>query len=167
MKIALSAGLLILMSLAAFGQNTAENRKIDEIGILYNCCEFGARVDLASIEQRSSPGSKIYVVFYEGKKVEGRRWNEAKKTSDLVLFNPTKGGFLDFRHGILKRASFLKLDLNNFVFVKGGFREKRVAEIWIVPEGNQPPELSPTVDAKEIVYARNNKDRVSYSCENP
>lgn len=167
MRIVFSTAFLVLLSLTAFGQSTAENKKIDEIGILHNCCDFSARVDMASIEQRSSPGSKIYIVFYEGRKVEGKKWNAAKKTSEFALFNPTRNGFLDFKKGILKTVLFLKQAPNNFVFVKGGFREKRIAEFWIVPEGNPPPELTPTLDEKDITYSRNAKDRVTYSCENP
>jgi hypothetical protein len=36
--------------------------------------------------------------------------------------------------------------------VDGGFREEPFYEVWIVPEGAEPPRPTPTVDRKEIVY---------------
>lgn len=34
----------------------------------------------------------------------------------------------------------------------GGFREAAAYEIWVVPEGAEPPRPTPTVDRKEIVF---------------
>lgn len=34
----------------------------------------------------------------------------------------------------------------------GGFREQPAFEVWIVPEGADPPRPTPTIDRKEIVY---------------
>ena len=36
----------------------------------------------------------------------------------------------------------------------GGFREQPAFELWIVPEGAEPPRPTPTVDRKEIVYPK-------------
>jgi hypothetical protein len=34
----------------------------------------------------------------------------------------------------------------------GGFREQPAFEVWIVPEGAEPPKPTPTIDRKDIVF---------------
>jgi len=34
----------------------------------------------------------------------------------------------------------------------GGFREQPAFEVWIVPEGAEPPKATPTIDRKDIVF---------------
>lgn len=41
---------------------------------------------------------------------------------------------------------------NRIGAVDGGFREQPAYELWIVPEGAEPPRPTPTIDRKEIVY---------------
>ena len=62
--------------------------------------------------------------------------------------------FGDFQRGFQKRASFLKADMKDFEIVNGGYREFLSIEMWIVPEGAQPPELTPTVDEKDVIFRK-------------
>jgi hypothetical protein len=41
---------------------------------------------------------------------------------------------------------------NRFGVADGGFREEPFFEIWIIPDGAEPPRPTPTIDRKEIVY---------------
>ena len=41
----------------------------------------------------------------------------------------------------------------------GGFREQPALELWIVPEGAEPPKATPTIDGKEIVYPPTTRTR--------
>ncbi len=41
----------------------------------------------------------------------------------------------------------------------GGFREQPTFEIWVVPEGAEPPRPTPTIDRKDIVYPPINRTR--------
>ncbi len=41
----------------------------------------------------------------------------------------------------------------------GGFREQPAFEIWIVPEGAEPPKPTPTIDRKDIVFPTVKKTR--------
>lgn len=43
----------------------------------------------------------------------------------------------------------------------GGFREQPAFELWIVPEGAEPPKATPTIDRKEIVYPATTRSRPS------
>ena len=45
-------------------------------------------------------------------------------------------------------------DPNRFRVVDGGFREHPAFELWLVPEGAEPPRPTPTVDRREIVYPK-------------
>jgi hypothetical protein len=42
--------------------------------------------------------------------------------------------------------------LDRVSITDGGFREEPAYELWLVPEGSEPPRATPTVDRKEIVY---------------
>lgn len=162
--------LLALMSIVAFGQNAREPKmltqtvKIDAFLGRGSCCDLGARIDYAMLFRDKNPDSKIYIVFYEGQKVALRRWNKKLNKNENLLVNPIRREFLYLKAGILKQVKFQKLDPNNFVFVDGGFRPERVVEIWIAPEGSQPPELTPTIDKKSITFSRNPDDRVPLVC---
>ena len=45
----------------------------------------------------------------------------------------------------------------------GGFREEPAFELWLVPEGSEPPRATPTVDRKEIVYPKTTPVRTTPS----
>lgn len=156
-----------MLSLTVFGQEVAGTRKINEFGMLTNCCDFDARIDHASIEQQFNEGSKIFIVFYEGKHIETRKWDAKLLKSEPVLAKPPRYGFSELKKAVLEKLRFLKRDTGNFVFVNGGFRELRTVEFWLVPEGFEPPELTPTVDKKDIIYTRTSRYRVTYHCDGP
>jgi hypothetical protein len=76
---------------------------------------------------------KVYVIGYAGRKSERMYANTAlRRMRDQLL----KSGFPAPR-------------INAF---DGGFREEAAFEIWIVPEGAEPPKASPTIDRKDIVF---------------
>lgn len=54
----------------------------------------------------------------------------------------------------MKRIAFQKRGDENFVIRDGGFRERMTVELWLVPEGAQPPELAPTVNAEEVKFRK-------------
>ena len=41
----------------------------------------------------------------------------------------------------------------------GGFREQPAVEVWVVPEGAEPPKPTPTIERKDIVYPPINRTR--------
>lgn len=50
---------------------------------------------------------------------------------------------------------------NRIGAIDGGFREQPAYELWIVPEGAEPPRPTPTIDRKEIVYPKTTPARKS------
>jgi hypothetical protein len=139
----------ILLSAGVFAQAVTETTKIDEFGAI-NCCDFGARMDNAAIQQRANPGSQIHLIFYNARGYNSTRWNKKLREREPVLLNPIRGEFSGFVRGVKQRADFQKLDMKTFVITNGGYREKLIVEVWIVPAGAEPPKVTPTVDKKRI-----------------
>lgn len=158
------ASLILVFSTGVFAQSAAETKKLDEFSYT-NCCDFGARIDWATITQRENPGSKIYIIFYQGKKVAGRRWNHKLQNSEDALFNPVRGEFRGLVRGIMKRAEFLKADTKDLIIKNGGFRELLTVEVWIVPAGAEPPALTPTIDGKDVRFTKG-RPYFQHICDN-
>lgn len=156
--------ILCIFSAGVFAQEVTQPVKIDEFGAIY-CCDFGARIDNAYIGQRANPGSKIYFIYYEGKKVSYQRWNKKLDRSETALRNPARGGFRDLLTGIRREVLFLKRDMNNIVVKHGGFRELRVVEVWIVPAGAAEPTATPTIDGKSVIYRKGLESNFSRLCD--
>jgi hypothetical protein len=90
-----------------------------------------ARFDNLAIELQNSPGSVGYIVAYGGR---GSRIGHAGRMAERArnyLVN-TRG-----------------LSGNRIVSVDGGFRESNTYELWVVPQGAEPPRATPTLDAYE------------------
>jgi hypothetical protein len=85
-----------------------------------------ARLDNLAIELQNSPGSTGYVIAYAGR---GRRADHADRMGRRAL------DYLRNTRGI---------DSGRVVFVNGGTRERDTYELWIVPQGAEPPRATPT-----------------------
>jgi hypothetical protein len=148
--------LLVLFAGAAYAQPSVAV-KLDEINYA-SCDDFSARVDHAGIEQRNQTGSKIYFIFYEGKKrANGYSAKDGKS-------NPALSGFQDFSDGIKKYLSFFKRESKNVIILNGGYRALHTVEIWIVPESAEPPKLTPTLDVKDIKFRKGKMRYYSSPC---
>ena len=83
---------------------------------------------------------KIYVIGYAGRNSERMFASTSlRRMRDQIL----KSGFPSARVGAYD----------------GGFREQPAFEVWIVPEGSEPPRPTPTIDRKDIVYPRVKRTR--------
>jgi hypothetical protein len=85
-----------------------------------------ARLDNLAIELQNSPGSTGYVIAYAGR---GRRAGHADRMGRRAL------DYLVTTRGI---------DSGRVVFINGGTRERDTYELWIVPQGAEPPRPTPT-----------------------
>jgi hypothetical protein len=81
----------------------------------------------------SQSKDNLYVIAYAGRNsVRGFAGNALRRIrTQLIASGFSRGGFVD-----------------------GGFREEPAYELWIVPEGAEPPSARPTIDRKEIVYPK-------------
>jgi len=76
---------------------------------------------------------KVYVIGYAGRTSERMFASTSlRRMRDQIL----KSGFPPARVGAYD----------------GGFREQPAFELWVVPEGAEPPKPTPTIDRKDIVY---------------
>ncbi len=131
-----------------------EAKQIDEFGYI-PCGDFMARGQVAFQEQEKIPDSKIYVIYYEGRHYFSSAWNKETKSYDIKYINPRRGD-------ALSRANEMKIFLNTFpgfsndnlVIINGGYKEKFILEVWIVPKNAKEPIPTPTIEEKDIKFRK-------------
>jgi hypothetical protein len=105
-------------------------RKVDEFpSIAYD--DDKARLDNFAIEMQSNPDAQGYVIAYSGRT---SRAGQAERLSDRAR------SYLTQTRGV---------DPNRLIVVNGGYRDADTYELWIVPQGAQAPQPSPTVSPSE------------------
>src|ERR1043166_8822831 len=85
-----------------------------------------ARLDQMAIELQNSPGSTGYIIAYAGRR---SRPGEADRMGKRAI------DYLTATRGISR---------NRLVFINGGSRETNAFELWLVPQGAEPPRPTPT-----------------------
>jgi hypothetical protein len=106
--------------------------KIDEFGALDQEKENERLAEIAAAVSQS--GDNLYVIAYSG------------RTS-------IRGFASTALRRIKAQLTNVGVQAQRIGNIDGGFREEAAYEVWIVPEGADPPRATPTVDRKEIVYA--------------
>ncbi len=105
--------------------------KFDEFGSIA-AEEENEKLTLA-VRAAQFGNDKVYVIGYAGRNSERMFASTAlRRMRDQII----KSGFPAAR----------------VVAYDGGFREQPAFEVWIVPEGAEPPKATPTVDRKDIVF---------------
>jgi hypothetical protein len=90
-----------------------------------------ARLDNLAIELANVPGSTGYIIVYSGRTSRaGQADRLGERARDYMV--RTRG-----------------VDPNRITVVNGGYREEDTFEIWIVPQGAQPPQVSPTLQPSD------------------
>jgi hypothetical protein len=106
------------------------SRKVDEFpSIAYD--DDKARFDNFAIEMQSNPDAQGYIIAYSGRT---SRAGQAQRLSDRAR------SYLTGTRGV---------DAARLVIVDGGYRDADTYELWIVPQGAQTPQPSPTVSSSE------------------
>ncbi|HWT01054.1 MAG TPA: hypothetical protein VN256_12475 [Pyrinomonadaceae bacterium] len=148
----------MLVANAQSGAAPPEARKLDEFKDV-GCEDEKARLDNFANELQSGPEAQGYIVFYGGK----RHQHPLSHNSRTAL--PRRGE-------AEARAARLKpylhgsrgIDFNRIVVVKGGYRDRWAAELWIVPKGANPPTQTPTVKPGAIRFRRGRIKKSDYEC---
>jgi len=91
-----------------------------------------ARLDQMAIELQNSPGSTGYIIAYAGRR---SRAGEAERMGKRAL------DYLTVNRGISR---------DRLVFVNGGYRDANAFELWLVPQGAEPPRPTPTVTSDQL-----------------
>lgn len=106
-------------------------RKFDE----FNNLAFDdqkARLDNLAIQLQNEPNAQAYIIVYAGRT---SRAGTADRLGDRAR------AYLTQQRGI---------DPSRIVVVNGGFRDEDYFELWIVPQGAQPPQATPSVQAGDV-----------------
>jgi len=85
-----------------------------------------ARLDNLAIELQNNPGSTGYIIAYAGRR---SRAGEADRMGRRAV------EYLTAQRGI---------DRSRLAFVNGGMRDSNTFELWLVPQGAEPPRPTPT-----------------------
>jgi hypothetical protein len=109
-------------------QNPKETRKVNEIGKATECDLNNSLQNIRDGELGADPTAKLYIIIYDEK--------------DRL---PSEYGSKRLEQGIRKQFVFLGMDEDRTVIIDGGYRDKLIAEVWIVPEGGNLPEPTNTV----------------------
>jgi hypothetical protein len=91
-----------------------------------------ARLDQMAIELQNSPGSRGYIIAYAGRR---SRPGEAERMGKRAV------EYLTTVRGIGR---------DRLVFVNGGYREANSFELWLVPQGAEPPRPTPTLSPEQL-----------------
>lgn len=105
--------------------------KLDEIGSIP--VEDESEKLAAAVTAAQYGNDKVYVIGYAGRSSERMfASTNLRRMRDQIV----RSGFPAARLGTYD----------------GGFREQPAFEVWIVPEGAEPPKPTPTIDRKDIVF---------------
>jgi hypothetical protein len=85
-----------------------------------------------AIELQNSPGSRGYIIAYAGRR---SRPGEAERMGKRAI------DYLTTTRGIGR---------DRLVFVNGGYRETNSFELWLVPQGAEPPRPTPTLSTEQL-----------------
>lgn len=126
-------------------------QRFDEFGDV-SCKREKDHLDRFWTQLTYQPGARGLVVFYGGGSYRGRlpRRGESEERARRIK------EYLVTKHGS---------DNGRIVMMNGGFREKWIAELWIVPPGAVPPKLSPTLDPKDIKFREGKVKKGEYDCQ--
>lgn len=90
-----------------------------------------ARLDNLAIQLANEPGSTGYIIVYSGRTSRaGQAQHLGDRARDYLV--RTRG-----------------VDANRITVVDGGYREADEFEIWIIPQGAQPPQATPTLQPSD------------------
>lgn len=102
-----------------------------------------ARLDNLAIELQNTPDATGYLFVYSGKTSKVGQADRLGARAMDYLVN-TRG-----------------IDSQRMVVMNGGYRDTDYYEFWLVPQGAQPPQPSPTVQASDANPAPERKARTS------
>ena len=109
-----------------------KSEKIDEFGKIGEC-DLGARLDHLLIKLQNKTDATGYIIFYQGKDVLPAEY-------ETNLDERRARNYITFRNQ----------DPSRLTFIDGGFREEVSTELWLVPNGAEPPMPTDTIPTPTI-----------------
>ncbi|HEX7958096.1 MAG TPA: PEGA domain-containing protein, partial [Pyrinomonadaceae bacterium] len=120
--------------------NITPNRRFDEFPSVAHD-DDKARFDNLAIELQNNPGATGYVITYAGR---GSRAGEADRMMKRAA------DYLSTTRGISR---------DRIVTINGGYREANSFELWLVPQGAEPPRPTPTLSPEQAQPASPRRNR--------
>jgi hypothetical protein len=151
--------VILLLVVASTTAQRIEPIMLDEWNYL-PCDDYLGRMDTYIQEARDNPGSKMYVLIYEGKEP---RYNA--KTKKVELVNPKFGSAAAKFRTMKQWLRHREFPTDRFEFVKAGYREQITVEIWRVPPGAALPKLNPTLS--KILFTKGKATGYCIDCCGP
>lgn len=147
LKILCFVTFLLVCNFAVLSQ---ENNSEPE-SILSNsstCEDIKLRLDYVALSLQNNGTNKLNIIFYEGKFYDSFRKDKKKFLPKLGEAEARVNEMIDYL--VNQRG------INPSLITKtnGGFRENFNAEFWVISNTSKPPELSPTVNPKEIKFRK-------------
>ena len=138
-------GSFVLAS-SVFGQQRA--KKIADVRETF-CDDMKGYLDHFSDELHKDPAASGYIIFYGGRTY--RNFNTSKSRRLLP-----KRGEAEARVSFWKSylVNTRDIDPSKIEVICGGYRERPVAELWIVPAGTTVPKPTPTLRPRDIKFRR-------------
>lgn len=150
--------LLLLFICSAFIASAFahEARKFYEFKS-YNCEDMLVRLDYFANEIMKESNAKGFAIVYEGKysKYVYNGKGEGKLRTFPPRFGESASRIRLMQNHLLTFRTFPK---ERFLFISGGFRENHTVELWIVPNGVNPPKSLPTL--KETKYRKGKPENI-------
>lgn len=137
--------IVFLSGTICFGQQQRPSSIFDHFGDI--CCEDEkARLDNFAVQLRNEPEATAWIVYYGGRQLQ----TCGSKRKRLPLRGEAQARVARMKPYLVN--SWPHLDGKRIVVVNGGYRESFEIELWIVPPGQQPPALTPTVKPAAIRF---------------
>jgi hypothetical protein len=90
-----------------------------------------ARLDNLAIELQNAPATQGYIIVYSGRRSRaGQADRLAARAKDYMIKER-------------------RIDSSRLVVINGGYRDSDYFELWLVPQGAEPPQATPTVQPGE------------------
>lgn len=138
---------LVVFPSAAFAQ--LEARKIAEVEEV-NCDNIKGYLDYLAGELHNDPTAKTCIIFYGGRIGYGSKRLLPKRGESEARVSFWRAYLIHTRN----------VEPARIEVVCGGYRERLVVELWVVPSGVGPPNPTPTLTEKDIKFRRGKPKRI-------
>ena len=120
-------------------------RKLFDFGVI-SCDEMTERVERLRSALKNEPDAKAYIIYYGGFYLSTQRKGKVKK--NILIDHDARS----FAWRISRQLTFYKeqeFDKTKIEIINGGYQDKVLFEVWLVPKGATAPTPNPTVNPKD------------------
>ena len=108
--------------------------------------------------------SKLYIIYYEGKHPE-QIYDKKEKKMKTVLVSPRRGEARNKTEAItLYLTKYRQISPDRFTLIDGGFDTEYHVQVWLVPNGVEPPKSSQFENIKTMKFRKGKAPKVA-DCE--